>query len=106
MVALLRERKGLGVGRWKAKVVADFLIGSAETGGAQSTPEAAHGIIALLDGSMILLNSIVEVLVVRCMTVKPKVRAGYLFMLAWWCGFSIRTLVGMIPPFQKWNVDD
>jgi len=61
MFALVGERKGFGVGSCKTKVLADFLIGSAETGSTRSTPEAAHGRVALLDGSVISLDSIVEV---------------------------------------------
>src|SRR5919199_2765826 len=58
--ALLAQRDPLAHRPPRPEVLPLFLEGGAEPGCGRDAPEAAHGVVALLEASMILFDAVVE----------------------------------------------
>jgi len=57
---LVGERDRLVEARTGTKMVTKFVVGRAEPGGSVEEAEPPHGVVALLDPSMVLLDPVVE----------------------------------------------
>ena len=79
MLPLLGQRDSLAHCPPGPKILANFVAGGAEARGGLKAPEPAHRIVAPLDASVILLQSIIEIAIAAMDDLpaeRPSNRAG------------------------------